>query len=82
MQRIVIQIIKKISKKYNVPEKVVQSIVESPFKFTREDRRQGNLEKENDFRNYRYPYIGLLCTTPQRIVAIKNKLKNGKNGGK
>lgn len=81
MQKNLNQILEELNKKYNVPKKVILAIGESPFKFTRENLKNGDINKENEFKNFRYPYLGQLCTTPERVVAIRNRIKK-KNGGK
>jgi|TARA_R110000744_G_scaffold375446_2_gene488905 hypothetical protein len=80
MQKTTKEIIKSLAKKYSIPEKVMTAIVESPFKFTRDNLRDSDIEKEDSLKNFRYPYLGILYTHSARVKAIKNKLKSSKNG--
>jgi len=75
MQKTLNQILRDLNQKYNVPQKVILAIGESPFKFTREQLKDNDIEKEKEFKNFRYPYLGQLCTTPERIVAIRKTIK-------
>ena len=80
MQKTTKQIIKELSKKHNIPEKVISAIIEAPFKFTRDTLRSSDIEDTDSLKNFRYPFLGILYTHESRVKAIRNKLKNSKNG--
>lgn len=88
-------LIHRIGLKYNLQDKVINKIINSPYQFTRETIKNlefENIESEEDFNrlktNFIYLYIGKLYTTYERYIKNKkmkeglikyNKNKNEKN---
>lgn len=64
-------IIDKLSVQYKLSEKVVRAIINSQFEFTR--NKILTTENVDDFKNFRYPYLGMLTAKKQTLNKIYKK---------
>jgi hypothetical protein len=76
-------LIHKIGLKYNLQDKVINKIINTPYQFTKEtikDLKLEKIESEEDFQklktNFIYLYIGKLFTTYDKHIKNK-KIKEG-----
>lgn len=65
------KIIETLSKKFRLPEHIIENVVRHPFKF------QVDLMKRGDLKPFRHPYLGVFAVKPGRQEAY-NASKNVK----
>lgn len=65
------EIVDKLCIQYKLSEKVVRAIINSQFEFTR--NKIVTTENADDFKNFRYPYLGMLAAKKQTLNKIYKK---------
>jgi len=61
------EIIKKLSKKHNLSEEIIEKIVKSQFEFLKDCVERGTLE------SVRLHHLGIFRAKPGRVKALKEK---------
>jgi nucleoid DNA-binding protein len=77
LQKKVVDIIKEIAERKQLPYNVVEAAVLSQFKTVKQELEKGEKGNFETFRNVRLMHLGLIYTTEKKINAI-NKQKQKK----